>query len=153
MMGYNEVRARQLGILGYAHTLLVLQLLSITLLAGVLLAILAQGSKDPSSPGMENIYQELSQLKAEVDLLCHRCPWDWSFFQGNCYFFSKIQNDWNNSVLACQEAGARLVAIKSDEEKTFLQVMFKTTKAAWIGLSDLTNEGRWHWLDGSPLSQ
>lgn len=55
-----------------------------------------------------------------TDLLCHRCPWDWSFFQGNCYFFSKTQNDWNNSVLACQEAGARLVAIKSDEEKVSL---------------------------------
>ncbi|KAK7800582.1 hypothetical protein U0070_013386, partial [Myodes glareolus] len=86
-----------------------------------------------------------------TDRLCRPCPWDWTLFQGNCYFFSKFQQNWHDSVTACREVGAQLVVIKSDEEQSFLQQMSKEKGYAWMGLSDLKHEGMWHWLDGSHL--
>ncbi|XP_021026341.1 CD209 antigen-like protein D isoform X2 [Mus caroli] len=110
-------------------------------------------SKVPSSEVQNKIYQELMQLKAEVhDGLCQPCPRDWTFFNGSCYFFSKSQRNWNNSITACQELGAQLVIIETDEEQTFLQQTSKARGPTWMGLSDMHNEATWHWVDGSPLS-
>ncbi|KAG3280542.1 hypothetical protein H1C71_007514 [Ictidomys tridecemlineatus] len=112
------------GCLGHGHISLVLQLLCLTVLAGILVAALVQVSKIPSSQEQEQelvkqekMYQELTQLKAGVDRLCRPCPWDWTFFQGHCYFFSKSQRNWHDSVITCQEEGAQLVVINSAEEQ------------------------------------
>ncbi|XP_003515255.1 CD209 antigen-like protein C isoform X1, partial [Cricetulus griseus] len=83
--------------------------------------------------------------------LCRPCPWDWTLFQGNCYFFSTYQQAWKDSVTACKEIGAQLVVIKSDEEQSFLQQTSKKKNYTWMGLSDLKQEGRWLWVDGSLL--
>ncbi|NP_570974.1 CD209 antigen-like protein D [Mus musculus] len=132
---------------------LVLQLLSFLFLAGLLLIILILVSKVPSSEVQNKIYQELMQLKAEVhDGLCQPCARDWTFFNGSCYFFSKSQRNWHNSTTACQELGAQLVIIETDEEQTFLQQTSKARGPTWMGLSDMHNEATWHWVDGSPLS-
>ena len=55
-----------------------------------------------------------------IDSLCLPCPWDWKFFNGKCYFFSKSQRTWNDSVTACQEVEAQLVIIDNDEEQVCL---------------------------------
>ncbi|XP_010603923.2 CD209 antigen-like protein E [Fukomys damarensis] len=137
----------------------VLQLLSFVLLAGLLVAILAHASKVPSREELkkersnqEKIYQELNQLKTGFDRLCRPCPWDWTFFQAKCYFFSKSQRDWHESITACQEEGAQLVTVESAEEQSFLQQTSKSKGSAWMGLSDLNKESEWRWVDGSPLS-
>uniref|UniRef100_H0XUL8 C-type lectin domain-containing protein n=2 Tax=Otolemur garnettii TaxID=30611 RepID=H0XUL8_OTOGA len=136
---------------------LVLLFLFFMFLAAFLVTILVQVFKFHSSleqeqSRQEEIYQEVTQLKAEVDRLCRPCPWDWAFFQGNCYFFSKIQRNWHDSMTACQEVGAQLVVIKSTEEQDFLQLQTSESKHfSWMGLSDLTHEGTWQWVDGSPL--
>ncbi|XP_040146477.2 CD209 antigen-like protein C [Ictidomys tridecemlineatus] len=161
MTDSKEVRMQPLGppgCLGHGHTF-VLQLLGLTLFAGLLVALLVQVSKVPSSQEQEQelakqekVYQELTQLKAGVNRLCRPCPWDWTFFQGHCYFFSKSQRNWHDSVTACQEVGAQLVIINSDEEQSFLQLTTKKRGHTWMGLSDLNKEATWHWVDGSPLS-
>ncbi|XP_064238041.1 CD209 antigen isoform X3 [Aotus nancymaae] len=156
--GFRQTRGYKslAGCLG--HSPLVLQLLSFTLLAGLLVAILVQVSKVPGSISQgqskqEEIYQELTQLKAAVERLCHPCPWEWTFFQGNCYFVSNSQRNWHDSVTACQEVGAQLVVIKSDEEQNFLQLQSsRSNRFTWMGLSDLKQEGTWQWVDGSSLS-
>ncbi|KAG3280541.1 hypothetical protein H1C71_007513 [Ictidomys tridecemlineatus] len=104
------------GCLSSSYALLGLQLLSLMVLAGLLVAVLAQVSRVPSSQG-QKVCQELTQLKAGVDRLCRPCPWDWTFFQGHCYFFSKSQRNWHDSATACQEEGAQLVVINSAEEQ------------------------------------
>eukprot|EP00073_Rattus_norvegicus_P051582 XP_017453966.1 PREDICTED: CD209 antigen-like protein E isoform X1 [Rattus norvegicus] len=86
-----------------------------------------------------------------IDSLCRPCPWEWTFFHRRCYYFSKSQRNWNDSVAACQEVDAQLVTVESDEEQTFLGVLLKN-KSAWMGLSDLKQESTWQWVDGSPLS-
>ncbi|XP_031194774.1 CD209 antigen-like protein D [Mastomys coucha] len=136
-----------------SHNPLVLQLFSFLFLTGLLLIILVLVSKVPSSEVQHKIYQELMQLKAEVhDGLCQPCPRDWTFFNGSCYFFSKSQRNWHNSITACKELGAQLVIVETDEEQTFLQQTSKARGPTWMGLSDMHNEATWHWVDGSPLS-
>uniref|UniRef100_A0A2K6FT65 C-type lectin domain-containing protein n=1 Tax=Propithecus coquereli TaxID=379532 RepID=A0A2K6FT65_PROCO len=84
--------------------------------------------------------------------LCRPCPWDWTFFQGSCYFFSDSQRNWHDSITACQDVGAQLVIIKGEEEQNFLQLQSsRRNRFSWIGMSDLTHEGSWQWVDGSPL--
>jgi hypothetical protein len=41
-----------------------------------------------------------------TDLLCRPGPWDWTFCQGKCYFFSNSKRNWNDAVTACQEVEA-----------------------------------------------
>ncbi|XP_073909534.1 CD209 antigen-like protein 2 [Castor canadensis] len=60
----------------------------------------------PQIPGKGEDLSKLSQLKAGVDLLCRPCPWDWTFCQGKCYFFSNSKRNWNDAVTACQEVEA-----------------------------------------------
>ncbi|XP_012889034.1 PREDICTED: CD209 antigen-like protein C isoform X1 [Dipodomys ordii] len=139
------------GGLSHGHAL---QLLSLTLFTLLLLIVLVKVSRFPGSQEHikeDKIYQDLTQLKAGIESLCHPCQWDWTFFQGNCYFFSEIQHNWHNSVTACQEMGAQLVVIKSEEEQRFLQQASKSKGRTWMGLSDLKHEGTWHWVDGSHL--
>ncbi|XP_041533653.1 CD209 antigen-like protein C [Microtus oregoni] len=132
-----------------------LQLISLVLLAALLAAFLVKGSEVHSFQEQEQekqrIHQELEQLKAGLDRLCRPCPWDWTFFQENCYFFSTFKQTWMESVTACQEVGAQLVVIKNDKEQNFLQRMSEKKGHAWMGLSDIRKEGKWVWMDGSPL--
>uniref|UniRef100_A0A2K6KYW9 CD209 molecule n=1 Tax=Rhinopithecus bieti TaxID=61621 RepID=A0A2K6KYW9_RHIBE len=107
----------------------------------------------PDRSKQQEIYQELIQLKAAVERLCRPCPWEWTFFQGNCYFMSNSQRNWHDSITACQEVGAQLVVIKSAEEQNFLQLQSsRSNRFTWMGLSDLNQEGTWQWVDDSPLS-
>nr|Q8HY10.1 RecName: Full=C-type lectin domain family 4 member M; AltName: Full=CD209 antigen-like protein 1; AltName: CD_antigen=CD299 [Nomascus concolor]AAL89530.1 putative CD209L1 protein [Nomascus concolor] len=107
----------------------------------------------PDQSKQQQIYQELTDLKTAFERLCCRCPKDWTFFQGNCYFISNSQRNWHDSVTACQEVGAQLVVIKSAEEQNFLQLQSsRSNRFTWMGLSDLNQEGTWQWVDGSPLS-
>uniref|UniRef100_A0A2K6KYX8 CD209 molecule n=1 Tax=Rhinopithecus bieti TaxID=61621 RepID=A0A2K6KYX8_RHIBE len=81
----------------------------------------------PDRSKQQEIYQELIQLKAAVERLCRPCPWEWTFFQGNCYFMSNSQRNWHDSITACQEVGAQLVVIKSAEEQ--LQAVLEQRRA------------------------
>ncbi|XP_076780073.1 CD209 antigen-like protein A [Arvicanthis niloticus] len=96
-----------------------LQLISIVLLAGLLMAILVKGSGvskyQEHDLEKQHILQKLDQLKAGLDHLCRHCPWDWTLFQGNCYLFSTFQKNWKESVTARKNMGAQLVVIKSNE--------------------------------------
>ncbi|OBS81298.1 hypothetical protein A6R68_20517, partial [Neotoma lepida] len=151
----REKHLCSLGCQDYHRSITTLQLISLVLLAALLVAVLAKGSDVPSSQEQEqekqHIHQELDQLKSGLDHLCRPCPWDWTLFQGNCYFFSTFKQTWKESVTACKEVGAQLVVIKSDEEQSFLQQTSTKKGYMWMGLSDLKQEGKWLWVDGSPL--
>ncbi|KAL6034258.1 hypothetical protein STEG23_009327, partial [Scotinomys teguina] len=145
------------GHLGLSRVPLAMQIFFVMVFSVLLLVILVKVFEIPSSQGQEQfsqekVYQELIQLKAGVDRLCRPCPWDWVPFQGSCYFFSVAQKTWNDSATACQNVGAQLVVIKSDEEQNFLQQTSKKRGYTWMGLIDLNKESTWHWVDGSPLT-
>ncbi|XP_051017887.1 CD209 antigen [Acomys russatus] len=146
-----------LGWLGHSHVPLAVQVFFFIVFSVLLVVVLVKVCEIPSPHEQEqssqtNIYQELTQLKAGVDRLCRPCPWDWTLFQRNCYFFSVAQRTWNDSATACQNMGAQLVVIKSDEEQNFLQKASKMRGSTWMGLIDINKESTWHWVDGSPLT-
>ncbi|XP_070270218.1 CD209 antigen-like protein C isoform X5 [Myotis yumanensis] len=101
---------------------------------------------------LEEILHQLSRMNATLTGLCRRCPWNWDFFQGSCYIFSKIQSTWDASVSACEDMRAQLVVINNAEEQKFLKSWdIRNDKSTWIGLSDKHNEGSWQWVDNTHL--
>uniref|UniRef100_A0A3B3UV98 C-type lectin domain-containing protein n=1 Tax=Poecilia latipinna TaxID=48699 RepID=A0A3B3UV98_9TELE len=73
----------------------------------------------------------------------------WLYFCDSFYYMSSIKKTWNESRKYCQQEGADLVVINSREEQDFAN-SFQTYM--WIGLTDSETEGRWKWVDGSPLT-
>uniref|UniRef100_A0A669Q9C2 C-type lectin domain-containing protein n=1 Tax=Phasianus colchicus TaxID=9054 RepID=A0A669Q9C2_PHACC len=46
----------------------------------------------------------------------HVCPNGWVGFQGKCYYFSHNERDWNSSRELCQQLGAALATLDTEEE-------------------------------------
>lgn len=68
--------------------------------------------------------------------------------------FCENPRSWQDAEDACRELGGTLFVVHSAEEETALaELMMERTGASnfWIGLSDLEVEGRFSWVDGSPL--
>ncbi|XP_024416423.1 CD209 antigen-like protein C [Desmodus rotundus] len=108
--------------------------------------------QEPMKSDLEEIHQQLAWMNATLTGLCRPCPWNWDFFQGNCYAFSQTRRTWKASVSDCQDMNAQLVVVNNAEEQKFLQFWnTRNDKPAWIGLTDHHNEGSWQWVDNSPL--
>ncbi|EDL74976.1 rCG58956, isoform CRA_c [Rattus norvegicus] len=101
---------------------------------------------------IQQIQQQLTQFNASLAGLCRPCPWDWEFFQGSCYLFSRILGSWETSASSCKDLGAHLVIINSVAEQRFMKYWnVRKNQRSWIGLSDHLREGSWQWVDHSPL--
>uniref|UniRef100_A0A3B3UR04 C-type lectin domain-containing protein n=1 Tax=Poecilia latipinna TaxID=48699 RepID=A0A3B3UR04_9TELE len=88
-------------------------------------------------------------------LTCLKCEAGWEQHGGNCYYFSTSKSSWTDSRRSCTDLGSDLVKIDSREEQMFLlerlRVLMKDDEDMfWIGLTDLKEEGKWFWVDGSP---
>uniref|UniRef100_A0A096LVY2 C-type lectin domain-containing protein n=1 Tax=Poecilia formosa TaxID=48698 RepID=A0A096LVY2_POEFO len=84
-----------------------------------------------------------------------KCEPGWEPHGGNCYYFSTTKSSWTDSRRSCTDLGSDLVKIDSREEQMFLlerlRVLMKDDEDMfWIGLTDLKEEGKWFWVDGSP---
>ncbi|KAM4725678.1 C-type lectin domain family 4 member E-like [Anableps anableps] len=82
----------------------------------------------------------------------------WELHGGNCYYFSTSTSTWTESRRSCVDLGGDLVKIDSREEQVFLEarlrdVMKNDEDKFWIGLTDSEEEGRWFWMDRSPLDE
>uniref|UniRef100_A0A674PFS9 C-type lectin domain-containing protein n=1 Tax=Takifugu rubripes TaxID=31033 RepID=A0A674PFS9_TAKRU len=67
----------------------------------------------------------------------------------NDYLFilMSAMKTWNQSRSDCFQKGADLLIINSKEEQ-----VSQFTRYMWIGLTDVTNEGSWKWVDGTAMS-
>ncbi|XP_036000718.1 C-type lectin domain family 4 member A-like [Fundulus heteroclitus] len=94
-----------------------------------------------------------------VNETCQKCEAGWELHGGKCYKFSTRKSSWNESRDSCKDLGGDLVKIDSREEQMFLfgrlsNFMEDDLKDMfWIGLTDSEKEGRWLWVDGSPLNE
>uniref|UniRef100_A0A3Q3GN93 C-type lectin domain-containing protein n=1 Tax=Kryptolebias marmoratus TaxID=37003 RepID=A0A3Q3GN93_KRYMA len=76
---------------------------------------------------------------------------DWEKHGGKFFYFNIYGFTWNESRASCRDFGGDLVKIDSREE---VREMIKTDEDRfWIGLTDSETEGRWLWVDGSPLNE
>ncbi|XP_038151965.1 C-type lectin domain family 4 member E-like [Cyprinodon tularosa] len=89
--------------------------------------------------------------------ICWKCEAGWEQHGGNCYYFSTNESSWKEGRRLCKDLGGDLVKIDSRDEQMFIKeklvhMMKNDEDKFWIGLTDLEEEGRWLWVDGSPLN-
>ncbi|XP_026203907.1 hepatic lectin-like [Anabas testudineus] len=115
----------------------------------------------------ENVHtkKSLQTLKDEHEALrknltvdtCPKCEEGWELHGGKCYYSSTRESTWNQSRDYCRRKGGDLVKIDSREEQFFLELrvrkkMDNDEDRFWIGLTDSKEEGKWLWVDDSPLN-
>ncbi|XP_040909032.1 hepatic lectin-like isoform X1 [Toxotes jaculatrix] len=88
---------------------------------------------------------------------CMKCDRGWEQHGGKCYYFSTGSSNWEQSRQFCQRTRGDLVKIDSTEEQIFLvnrvrEKMKHLEDMFWIGLTDSKEEGKWFWVDDSPLN-
>ncbi|XP_056265152.1 CD209 antigen-like [Pseudoliparis swirei] len=81
-----------------------------------------------------------------------KCPTGWTRFKYSCYFTSVGKSNWSLGREYCQNKGADLAIIKSEEEMGFINNLYISEKEVWIGLTDGGIEGQWKWVDGTPMT-
>ncbi|XP_055007523.1 CD209 antigen-like protein D [Boleophthalmus pectinirostris] len=96
------------------------------------------------------LIEERDKLETKLQNIDNHMSEGWLYFQGSFYLGSITERSWKQSRQYCQEKGADLLIINSDQEQVFAHRIFKGRR--WIGLSDQEEEGVWKWVDGSPLN-
>ncbi|KAM8767286.1 CD209 antigen-like protein C isoform 3-T4 [Acanthopagrus schlegelii] len=106
---------------------------------------------------LQNRYNTLNtshtQLQETVSGM--RCPDGWTRFGCSCYFRSNEMRTWSQSRTDCQNKGADLVVINSEDENKFVSGLNNMYGQFWIGLKTESTEWsyEWKWVDGSPLTE
>ncbi|XP_055007521.1 CD209 antigen-like protein C isoform X2 [Boleophthalmus pectinirostris] len=96
------------------------------------------------------ITEEINKQKRRLQVIDNYASEGWVYFQGSVYLGSITEQSWEQSRQYCQERGADLIIIKSDQEQTFASTF---TGHRWIGLTATQSEPRqWRWVDGSQLN-
>ncbi|XP_067027280.1 C-type lectin domain family 4 member E-like isoform X1 [Acropora muricata] len=81
------------------------------------------------------------------------CPAGFVVHGESCYYVASTSSasTWNNSRRFCQDLGADLAVIKSEDENKFVYDLLRNTSRAhdgWIGLYRKKNDKKFYWLDG-----
>jgi hypothetical protein len=61
---------------------------------------------------------------------------------------------WRQALAACEALGGRLAIVTDAEQNAFLTQLVRESglDEAWLGATDEAAEGKWLWVDGSPLA-
>ncbi|XP_051240059.1 C-type lectin domain family 4 member M-like isoform X13 [Dicentrarchus labrax] len=95
----------------------------------------------------EAVCKTLTEERADLKRILN--DFSWVYFRGSFYQVSSLKKSWQQSRDDCLQKGADLLIINSREEQIFTN---KFKKYMWIGLTDSETEGRWKWVDGTPLT-
>ncbi|XP_033985758.1 C-type lectin domain family 4 member F-like [Trematomus bernacchii] len=99
--------------------------------------------------GCNNLTEERDELKRTVENYVHYLQQGWVYFSGSFYRISSTMKTWQDSRKDCQQRGADLMIIDSQEEQDFTR---QYKNRIWIGLTDRDTEGEWKWVDGTQLT-
>jgi serine/threonine protein kinase len=80
-------------------------------------------------------------------------PTDAKVFQGKFYRLFPEKMSWHDARSRCQELGGHLAVVTNDEQNRFLTSLARERgiEMAWLGATDERVEGRWVWVDGTPM--
>ncbi|XP_062618773.1 CD209 antigen-like protein D [Saccostrea cucullata] len=85
----------------------------------------------------------------------------WMFYGNHYYLNIRSNATWHNAKLACENIGAHLVTIETEEENTWLTETFVPVWdhaecsswwhccSHWIGANDIEQEGRFVWTENN----
>ncbi|XP_026112837.1 CD209 antigen-like protein C [Carassius auratus] len=76
----------------------------------------------------------------------------WKCHQSSLYLISSEKKNWNESRRYCRERGTDLIIINNREEQDFVGNISVGSGHFWIGLTDVEEEDRWKWVDGSNIN-
>ncbi|KAF5894271.1 C-type lectin domain family 4 member E-like isoform X1, partial [Clarias magur] len=110
-----------------------------------------QREKDQFQRERDQFQRERDQLRREGKELQRFIKLGWTYSSSSVYIISSEKKSWTESRQNCRERGADLVIINSKEEQEFITTQV-SSRRAWIGLSDRDTEGKWKWVDDTPLS-
>ncbi|MHC4501972.1 MAG: SUMF1/EgtB/PvdO family nonheme iron enzyme [Planctomycetota bacterium] len=80
-------------------------------------------------------------------------PTDAARFGGHRYKLFTQKMNWHDAKAFCERAGGHLVTITSKEEQDFVGGLARGAgEFAWIGLSDVREQGKWEWVTGEPMA-
>jgi hypothetical protein len=81
------------------------------------------------------------------------CPCDTRAFGNRSYLFCRMVDDWAGARVFCGRLGYHLASIRNASEDHWLEQTVNTFANAkwWIGLNDLSQEGHFSWVDGTPV--
>ncbi|KAL3066810.1 hypothetical protein OYC64_016708 [Pagothenia borchgrevinki] len=149
-----NVPAAAPGMKMYRLVVVILGLLCILQAALIIYLISQQNSLTEERDQMKSINLEMvatnKNLSEERDDLGRTLrAGGWKYFSGSLYTISPIQKNWQASRDDCLQKGADLVIVNSREEQEYIT---RFLKQVWIGLTDRETEGRWKWVDGTPLT-
>uniref|UniRef100_A0A3B4V4K5 C-type lectin domain family 4 member M-like n=1 Tax=Seriola dumerili TaxID=41447 RepID=A0A3B4V4K5_SERDU len=97
-----------------------------------------------------NIFLHLALCCTILQYTLQACIYRWLYFSGSLYYISSNEKTWQESRKDCLQKDADLIIINNKEEQNFMRE-FK--KYLWIGLTDIETEGKWKWVDGTPLTR
>ncbi|XP_037530987.1 galactose-specific lectin nattectin-like [Nematolebias whitei] len=87
---------------------------------------------------------------------CNFCPPTWSPYEECCYLFNSTEVNWDNAEESCIDQGGHLASFHNQDEYDFIQRLIVTATGtdtkAWVGGTDIEEEGVWKWSDGSSFS-
>ena len=91
------------------------------------------------------------------------CPehgrWPWGHYragdQDYCYtVIEDLQSTWEDAQAMCNELGASLVTIHSEEENDFVMNFLRGVgHGRWLGLTTNYKDWKYRWLDGSEMGE
>uniref|UniRef100_A0A674MMS6 C-type lectin domain-containing protein n=1 Tax=Takifugu rubripes TaxID=31033 RepID=A0A674MMS6_TAKRU len=105
--------------------------------------------RDQLQTSHNDLIRERHQLEGNLTRQIYQLQTGWVYFSGSLYQVSSTKKTWDQSRSDCRQKGADLLIINSEEEQAFAN---RFQKYMWIGLTDVTNEGSWKWVDGTAMS-
>ncbi|XP_063427023.1 CD209 antigen-like protein E [Mytilus trossulus] len=108
---------------------------------------------DKREKQLQEFNQRLKALRNDVDILKKKdrqsCESGWKLFGNHCYFFGLQKASWHVSKRECESRHSYLVKIETKTENSFLYstlTAYWKHETFWIGLNDLTTEGKFTWI-------
>lgn len=107
-------------------------------------------------PSLESLFCS-NHFSVGSDMCPQQGKWPWAYHklgdQDFCYMIiDKLVSDWDKAQAMCNEQGAGLVTIHSEEENAFVRRHIETSgQGRWLGLTTNYKEGGYHWMDGSRM--
>ena len=90
---------------------------------------------------------EIPELIARDISIANTCCGDqWMPYQGICYYFNSDSTTWAAARSVCQRKGGDLARADTSGHNVIIRWLTYGVKNVWIGLSDVSNEGHFHWV-------